>query len=141
MGSLGDPIRAGNAVDSTVAACPCRRTGFHFAGTCCRDEVPDALFLMQQDCPGKTFARRDPSVTSPRAQGCPGKVANGCARSLDCFVARAPRNDGVRFPLTSPRHCERSEAIQAPRSKAWIAWSQGRLCPPGFSARLAHHCP
>src|SRR3954463_10860041 len=35
MGSLGDPIRAGNAVDSTIAACPCRRTGSHFAGTCC----------------------------------------------------------------------------------------------------------
>jgi hypothetical protein len=31
---------------------------------------------------------------------------------LDCFVASAPRNDGVRFPLTSPRHCEHREAIQ-----------------------------
>src|ERR1043166_6009181 len=26
MGSLDDPIRAGNAVDSTIDACPCRRT-------------------------------------------------------------------------------------------------------------------
>src|SRR3984893_6514479 len=34
MGSLGDPVSTGNAVDSTVDACPCRRTGFHFAGTC-----------------------------------------------------------------------------------------------------------
>jgi hypothetical protein len=28
------------------------------------------------------------------------------ACSLDCFVASAPRNDGVRFAPTSPRHCE-----------------------------------
>jgi hypothetical protein len=28
------------------------------------------------------------------------------AGRLDCFVARAPRNDGVMFPLASPRHCE-----------------------------------
>jgi hypothetical protein len=35
----------------------------------------------------------------------------------DCFVARAPRNDGVRFPLASQRHCERSEVIQGPRKK------------------------
>jgi uncharacterized protein DUF1127 len=34
MGLLGDAISTGNAVDSTVDACPCRRTGFHFAGTC-----------------------------------------------------------------------------------------------------------
>src|SRR5882757_6042472 len=31
------------------------------------------------------------------------------AEELDCFVARAPRNDGERFLLSSPRHCERSE--------------------------------
>src|SRR5882757_3874184 len=42
IGSPGDPISPGSAVDSRVGACPCRRTGFHpgsspgqaFAGTC-----------------------------------------------------------------------------------------------------------
>jgi hypothetical protein len=30
-----------------------------------------------------------------------------CApEELDCFVAGAPRNDGVGFPPTSQRHCE-----------------------------------
>jgi hypothetical protein len=36
IGSLGDPMSPGNAVDSCVGACPCRRTGSHFAGTCAR---------------------------------------------------------------------------------------------------------
>jgi hypothetical protein len=43
------------------------------------------------------------------------------AETLDCFVARAPRNDGAKSPPPFPRHCERSEAIQEPRSKDWIA--------------------
>jgi len=34
IGSLSDPISPGSAVDSRVGACPCRRTGSHFAGTC-----------------------------------------------------------------------------------------------------------
>jgi hypothetical protein len=40
------------------------------------------------------------------------KQSSGHKQGLDCFVARAPRNDGVRFAPTSRRHCERSEAIQ-----------------------------
>jgi hypothetical protein len=43
------------------------------------------------------------------------------AERLDCFVARAPRNDGERFALNSPRHCERSEAIQEPRDERQFA--------------------
>jgi hypothetical protein len=39
------------------------------------------------------------------------------AGRLDCFVARAPRNDGVKFALNYPRHCERSEGIQEQRDK------------------------
>src|SRR5438477_6952182 len=39
------------------------------------------------------------------------------AGRLDCRGASAPRNDGERFPPSSPRHCERSEAIQGPREK------------------------
>ena len=48
MGSLGDPgsrsepISTGNAVDSKVDACPCRRTGFHVAGTCFRRAVANS---------------------------------------------------------------------------------------------------
>jgi hypothetical protein len=38
------------------------------------------------------------------------------AARLDCFVATAPRDDGARLSLNSPRHCERSEAIQQPRN-------------------------
>src|SRR5580692_1075723 len=38
FGSHCEPKSMGNAVDSTVDACPCRRTGFHFAGTCFRQE-------------------------------------------------------------------------------------------------------
>jgi hypothetical protein len=43
-----------------------------------------------------------------------GKVhEEGVAKKeLDCHGARAPRNDGVRFPPSSPRHCERGAAIQ-----------------------------
>src|SRR6202035_3918946 len=44
-------------------------------------------------------------------------------QELDCFVAKAPRNDVARFPPASPRHCERSEAIQKATSKDWIASS------------------
>src|SRR5256885_1610878 len=43
------------------------------------------------------------------------KQSRGHKESLDCFVARAPRNDGERTAETSPRHCERSEAIQGPQ--------------------------
>ena len=34
VGSLGDPTSPGSAVNSCAGACPCRRTGSHFAGTC-----------------------------------------------------------------------------------------------------------
>src|SRR6266852_1196413 len=38
LGDIGstDPISPRSAVDSRVGACPCRRTGSHFAGTCAR---------------------------------------------------------------------------------------------------------
>jgi hypothetical protein len=39
IGSLSDPISPGSAVDSCVGACPYRRTGFHFAGTCANPET------------------------------------------------------------------------------------------------------
>jgi cytochrome b len=50
MGSPGDAISTGNAVDSKVDACPCRRTGFTlgsspracFAGTCFRRAVANS---------------------------------------------------------------------------------------------------
>src|SRR5438034_1103494 len=45
-------------------------------------------------------------------------LAKAAQEELDCFVARAPRHDGARFPPTSPRHCERSEAIQKAARKA-----------------------
>jgi hypothetical protein len=45
---------------------------------------------------------------------------------LDCFVARAPRNDVESSAPTSPRHCERSEAIQG-HKQSWIASLQGLL--------------
>src|SRR3981081_477758 len=32
------------------------------------------------------------------------------AGRLDCRVARAPPNDGARFPPTSHRHCERKQS-------------------------------
>src|SRR5213078_4776412 len=51
-------------------------------------------------------ARRDIFLTN--RQGCPGKISNGYAGSLNCIVARASRNDGERSALNSPRHCERS---------------------------------
>jgi hypothetical protein len=34
------------------------------------------------------------------------KQSRGHEERLDCFVARAPRNDGVKFPPSSQRHCE-----------------------------------
>ena len=43
------------------------------------------------------------------------------AARLDCFGARAPRNDGERMPEISPRHCERSAAIQEPRKQAHVS--------------------
>src|SRR5881394_60108 len=43
-----------------------------------------------------------------------------CAERLDCHGARAPRNDGERFALNSPRHCERSAAIQESRKRALV---------------------
>jgi len=53
------------------------------------------------------------------------------ANVLECFVARAPRNDGAVFrraflfvPCHCERcHCERSEAIQLRRERFWIASS------------------
>src|SRR5437762_6515646 len=42
------------------------------------------------------------------------------AGRLDCRGARAPRNDGERFALNSPRHCERSAAIQESRKRALV---------------------
>jgi hypothetical protein len=45
---------------------------------------------------------------------------------LDCFVASAPRNDGERLPPSSPRHCERSEAIQKAAKEDWIAFADQR---------------
>src|SRR4051812_4870809 len=56
-------------------------------------------------------------------------------KELDCHVASAPRNDGERFPPTSPRHCERSAAIQKPRRKNWIATAQARLAMTGTGFR------
>src|SRR5207247_955578 len=44
-------------------------------------------------------------------------IQQATKQELDCFVARAPRNDGERFPPSSLRHCERSEAIQGLREK------------------------
>src|SRR5947207_11939674 len=43
------------------------------------------------------------------------------AERLDCRGARAPRNDGERSALNSPRHCERSAAIQEPRKQAHVS--------------------
>jgi hypothetical protein len=58
-----------------------------------------------------------------------GLCAGSRAKALDCFGARAPRNDGVRFPPSSQRHCERSEAIQEPQN--------GRsFHPPGSAQRV-----
>jgi hypothetical protein len=45
--------------------------------------------------------------------------------SADAVGATAPRNDGVRFPLPSPRHCERSEATRSHESMRSFR-SQGR---------------
>ena len=49
--------------------------------------------------------------------------------SADGVGARAPRNDGGRFPPSFPRHCERSEAIQEPRKYALV--SSTRVGPTG----------
>src|SRR5216110_1833974 len=51
------------------------------------------------------------------------------AERLDCRGARAPRNDGERSALNSPRHCERSAAIQEPRKQAHV--SSTRVGPTG----------
>ena len=58
---------------------------------------------------GEVSAALSPSLRAQRSN--PGATK----KELDCFVARAPRNDGERFPPSSPRHCERSEAIQGPQ--------------------------
>src|SRR5947207_9743414 len=65
--------------------------------------------------------------------------ASSHEESLDCFVARAPRNDGEGFALSSPRHCERSEAIQEATKQDWIASSQELLAMTGqgFSTSLS----
>jgi hypothetical protein len=39
----------------------------------------------------------------------------------------APRDHRGAIIVTSPRHCERSEAIQEPRKKDWIASSRELL--------------
>jgi hypothetical protein len=49
---------------------------------------------------------------------------------MDCFVARAPRNDGEYGDPFFPRHCERSEAIHDAANayvERWIASSQELL--------------
>ncbi|QOZ08554.1 hypothetical protein XH96_14200 [Bradyrhizobium sp. CCBAU 51765] len=39
-----------------------------------------------------------------------------CGGSLDCFVARAPRNDGARVKASfAPSHLHRRHAFAAPR--------------------------
>jgi predicted GIY-YIG superfamily endonuclease len=65
--------------------------------------------------------------------------------SVDCFVASAPRNDGVIWAQLSPRLCERSEAIHratkrknglrrrcAPRNDG-VKWTTG-------GKRMKHPC-
>jgi hypothetical protein len=47
----------GSAVDSCVGACPCRRTGFHFAGTCAR---PIDLVQSKKHVGGGRLRRRRP---------------------------------------------------------------------------------
>src|SRR4051794_21118965 len=47
---------------------------------------------------------------------------------LDCRVARAPRNDGEGFPVTSPRHCERRRKQLAMTNKK----GSGRCRPDPF---------
>jgi hypothetical protein len=51
------------------------------------------------------------------------------AKELDCFVARAPRNDGESFPLSSQRHCERMRSKPAKRKRT------GLLPPSLFELR------
>src|SRR5204863_5690589 len=36
-------------------------------------------------------------------------------KEQDCFVAKAPRNDGAGFPPTSPRHCEFGTGLRPTR--------------------------
>src|SRR5204862_8273832 len=55
------------------------------------------------------------------------------AERLDCRGARAPRNDGERSALSSPRHCERSAAIQEPPNER-VFHQGGR---PKADAKLA----
>jgi hypothetical protein len=66
------------------------------------------------------------------------------AEGLDCFVARAPRNDGERLAQNSPRHCERSEAIQEPRKRrrfvgyaGWDSTRKGVCGMPSFAIEHA----
>ena len=58
------------------------------------------------------------------------------------WFAASHHMTGPRFSPPSPRHCERSEAIQEPRSKDWIASSQELLAMTGlrFSPASPRHC-
>jgi hypothetical protein len=50
IGSRSELISTGNAVESTVDACPGRRTGFHFAGTCLGNRVHRSQPRLQSNC-------------------------------------------------------------------------------------------
>ena len=63
--SLGDPIWTENAVDSTFGACPRRRTGFHFAGTCANPGGEIVLLLCGGD---KASQARDIAAAKQLAQ-------------------------------------------------------------------------
>jgi hypothetical protein len=62
---------------------------------------------------------------------------------LDCFVARAPRNDGVSvFGQISPRHCELLRSNPESNKEDWIASSQGLLAMTALMLRpnCQRHC-
>src|SRR4051794_37831573 len=52
---------------------------------------------------GRGFRRPATAPNSPRHCERSEAIQEATKKDLDCFVARAPRNDGVRFPLISLR--------------------------------------
>jgi len=64
VGSLGDPTSPGSAVDSCVGACPCRRTGPRFAGTCSSFAIGSMVRRHAPESAWRTARRRESSMAN-----------------------------------------------------------------------------
>jgi hypothetical protein len=146
MGSLDDPIWTGSAADSGVDACPCRRAGFHFAGTCVSAAKSGPghcgarwLTLPNADIPA-------PAMTTCSAV-CGAVLVSMVARPSKCQSSSKPSHalvscpctpGSVRIVVTIRTRCAdctacRNEIMSFARGFQWL----GMANHPGLMARSA----